>query len=77
VPCIAIGGGVTPEGLATLAEVGTLAVPVLDQPMSLEDAMSQAGPIVAAAGERLANLIEVGADVGQRRSDRTTREPVA
>lgn len=77
IPCIAVGGAVTPEGLAALASVGTLALPVLDRPMSLEDAMSQAGSIVAAAGERLANLIEVGADVGQRRSDRTTREPVA
>ncbi len=77
IPCIAVGGAVTPEGLAALANVGTLALPVLDRPMSLEDAMSQAGPIVAAAGERLANLIEVGADVGQRRSDRAAREPVA
>ena len=77
IPCIAVGGAVTPEGLAALAEVGTLALPVIDRPMSLEDAMSQAGTIVAAAGERLARLIEVGADVGQRRSDRTAREPVA
>jgi glycerate 2-kinase len=77
VPCIAVGGAVTPEGLAALASVGTLALPVLDRPMSLEDAMRQAGTIVAAAGERLASLIEVGAAVGQRRSDRATREPVA
>jgi glycerate kinase len=77
IPCIAVGGAVTPEGLAALANVGTLALPVLDRPMSLEDAMSQAGSIVAAAGERLANLIEVGADVGQRRSNRAAREPVA
>jgi glycerate kinase len=68
VPCIAIGGGVTPEGLATLAEVGTLAVPVLDQPMSLEDAMSQAASLVAAAGERLARMVEIGTAVGERRS---------
>ena len=77
IPCIAVGGAVTPEGLAALANVGTLALPVLDRPMSLQDAMSQAGTIVAAAGERLASLIEVGAAVGQRRSDREAREPVA
>ena len=72
VPCLAIGGGVTPEGLATLAGVGTLAVPVLDQPMSLEDAMSQAASLVAAAGERLARLVEIGTAVGERRSAHLT-----
>ena len=68
VPCLAVGGGVTPEGLAALASVGTLAVPVLDQPMSLEDAMSQAASLVAAAGERLARLVELGTAVGERRA---------
>jgi len=70
VPCLAIGGGVTPEGVAALAAAGALAVPVLDRPMSLEDAMSQAGPLVAAAGERLARIVELGVLVGDRRSGR-------
>jgi glycerate kinase len=70
VPCLAVGGGVTPEGAAALAEVGTLAVPVLDRPMSLEDAMSQAGPLAAAAGQRLALIVELGTLVGERRSAR-------
>ena len=70
VPCLAIGGGVTPEGAAALAEAGTLAVPVLDRPMTLEDAMSQAGPLVAAAGERLALMVELGTLVGERRAAR-------
>ena len=77
VPCLAVGGGVTPEGMATLAAVGALAVPVLDRPMSLEDAMSQAWPIVAAAGERLAGMVELGTAVGERRSIRGARGPVA
>jgi len=76
VPCLAVGGGVTPEGMAALAAVGALAVPVLDRPMSLEDAMSQAWPIVAAAGERLAGLVELGTAVGERRSVRGARGPV-
>jgi glycerate 2-kinase len=77
VPCLAIGGGVTPEGMAVLAGVGTLAVPVLDQPMTLEDAMSQAAPLVAAAGERLAHMVELGTVVGERRSSRLgTTDPV-
>jgi glycerate 2-kinase len=78
VPCLAIGGGVTPEGAAALASVGTLAVPVLDKPMTLEDAMSQAGPLVAAAGQRLALMIELGTLVGERRSARLgVRESIA
>jgi glycerate kinase len=77
VPCLAIGGGVTAEGMAVLARVGTLAVPVLDQPMTLEDAMSQAAPLVAAAGERLAHMVELGTVVGERRSNRLeTADPV-
>ena len=78
VPCLAIGGGVTAEGMAVLARVGTLAVPVLDQPMTLEDAMSQAAPLVAAAGERLARMVELGTVVGERRSTRLgAGEPIA
>ena len=78
VPCLAIGGGVTREGMAVLAGVGTLALPVLDQPMTLEDAMSQAAPLVAAAGERLARMVELGTVVGERRSVRLdAAEPVA
>jgi glycerate kinase len=70
VPCLAVGGGVTPEGAAVLAAAGTLAVPVLDRPMTLEDAMSQAAPLTALAGERLARLVELGTVVGERRSAR-------
>jgi glycerate kinase len=73
VPCLAVGGGVTPEGKAALAAVGTLAVPVLDEPMTLQDAMSQAAPLVAAAGERLARLVELGIAAGERGSVRAAR----
>jgi glycerate kinase len=68
VPCLAIGGGVTPEGIAALAAVGALAVPVPDQPMSLDEAMSQAAVLVSAAGERLARMVELGTAVGERRT---------
>ena len=70
VPCLAIGGGVTAEGSAALASVGTISVPVLDQPMTLEDAMSQAAPLVSAAGRRLARMVELGTLVGERRASR-------
>ena len=49
VPCLAVGGGITPEGLAALAKVGAVAVPVTDGPMTLEEAISEAATLVAAA----------------------------
>ncbi len=70
VPCLALGGGITPEGVAALAAVGAVAVPMLDGPMTLEEAMSEAASLVAAAGERLGRCVELGAAVGQRRSTR-------
>ncbi|MGA3029769.1 MAG: glycerate kinase [Candidatus Limnocylindrales bacterium] len=77
VPCLAVGGGVTPEGVAALAGVGTLAVPVVDRPMKLEDAMNHAAPLVAAAGERLGRLVELGTAVRDRRSVRGDAVPLA
>jgi glycerate kinase len=70
VPCLAIGGGVTPEGVAALAAAQALAVPMVDAPMTLEEAMSKASQLVAAAGERLARVIELGTVVGARRASR-------
>ncbi len=61
VPCLAVGGGVTTEGAAVLAGHGCVAVPVVDRPMPLRDAMAKAAPLVTVAGERLARLVGVGA----------------
>jgi glycerate 2-kinase len=66
VPCLAIGGGVTAEGAATLAGLGCVAVPVVDRPMLLREAMAQATPIVTSAAERLARLVALGAIIGNR-----------
>src|ERR1035437_3578229 len=41
VPCLAIGGTVTPEGAAVMIAEGAVAMPVLDRPMSLADAMGE------------------------------------
>jgi glycerate 2-kinase len=70
VPCLAVGGSVTPEGVAALARARALAIPILDGPMTLEDAMSRAAPIVTAAGARLARIVELGGLVGERRGAR-------
>ena len=49
VPCIAVGGGVEPEGIVALATVGAVTVPVVERPQTVEEAMA-AGP---AAGRAL------------------------
>jgi glycerate kinase len=71
VPCMAVGGTVTADGLSALARQGAAAMPVLNRPMELRDAMAQAAPLVTDAGERLARLVGVSLGIGARRDDRT------
>ena len=58
-PCLAVGGGVTPEGIAALASVGAVAVPVAETPQSIEDAMAAGPAPLARCGERIARLVFV------------------
>ena len=60
VPCLAVGGGVEPEGIAALAAVGALAVPVSERPQSVEDAMAAGAAPLERCGERLARLVGLG-----------------
>ena len=60
VPCIAVGGGVEPEGIDALAALGAVAVPVVEHPQSIEDAMAAGDGPVARCGERLALLVSIG-----------------
>jgi len=64
VPCIAIGGGVEPEGIDALAAVGAIAVPVVERPMSVEQAMAAGAAPLERCGERLARLLSPGLDHG-------------
>jgi glycerate 2-kinase len=58
--CIAFGGGATPEGIAALAKLGAVVVPVIEQAMTLDEAMATgAAPLIRAA-ERAANLVTLG-----------------
>ena len=57
VACVAVGGGVTPEGAGALAELGVPTLAVIDQPMTIEEAMSSGPNPVERAGERLARLL--------------------
>ena len=61
IPSIAVGGGVTPEGIAALAPFGAVVVPVSERPQSVEEAMAAGTAPVERCGERIARLIGVGA----------------
>ena len=57
VPCIAVGGGVEPEGIEALAAVGAVAVAVAERPQSIAEAMAAGAAPVERAGQRLARLM--------------------
>lgn len=59
VPCIAVGGGVEPAGIAALAAVGAVAVPVVEGPQSVEAAMAAGTAPLVRCGERLARLVGI------------------
>ena len=60
VPCIAVGGGVEADGIAALAAVGAVAVPVSEGPQTLEQAMAAGTAPLERCGERLARLVDIG-----------------
>ena len=55
--CVCFGGGVTPEGIAALASLGAVVVPVTERPMSLQEAMAAGTAPVVRAAERVARLL--------------------
>jgi glycerate kinase len=59
VPCIAVGGGVEPEGVEALAAVGTTAVPVVERPQSVDEAMAAGLAPLERCGERIARLVSL------------------
>lgn len=59
VPCICFAGGVLPEGIAALAELGAVVVPVVERPMTLAEAMAAGSAPVARAAERVARLVNM------------------
>lgn len=60
IPCIAVGGGVTPEGIETLAAVGAVAVPVSEGPGTVEAAMAAGAAPLDRCGERIARVLGLG-----------------
>jgi glycerate 2-kinase len=59
VPCIAVAGGVTAEGVSALAGLGVTVVPVAEHPQSIEDAMADGAAPVERCGERIARLVSI------------------
>ncbi len=57
-PCIAVGGGVTPEGVVAMQAVGAMTVPVIETPQTVEAAMDAGAAPVERCGERLARLFD-------------------
>ena len=53
-PCIAVGGGVTDDGVAALAAAGARVVPVTEPQLPLAEAIAGGVRLVEACGERLA-----------------------
>jgi glycerate kinase len=58
-PCIAVGGGVTPQGIEALDALAVV-VPVVEQPLSVEAAVASGTAPVERCGERIARLISLG-----------------
>ncbi len=59
VDCIAVGGGVDVDGIAALAAVGAVAVPVVERPQSVEEAMSAGTAPLERCGDRLARVVSI------------------
>ncbi|HUQ44926.1 MAG TPA: glycerate kinase [Candidatus Limnocylindria bacterium] len=60
VKCIAVGGGVEPEGERVLWELGAITVGVSEAPTSLEAAMAAGTAPVERCGARIARLVSAG-----------------
>ena len=60
VACVAVGGGVEPEGEAALWAVGAIAVGVSEKPGSLDEALAAGAAPIERCGRRLARLVSAG-----------------
>jgi glycerate kinase len=62
VPSIAVGGGVTAEGIGALSGLGTVVVPVTERPQTVEEAMAAGPEPLVRCGERIARLASILAE---------------
>lgn len=73
VPCIALGGAVETEGMEALAGLGAIAVCVSERPQSVEVAMAAGVRPICHSGERLAQLVSLGAWLSNKAPNRLRR----
>jgi glycerate kinase len=64
VACVCVGGAVTPEGAHALLEVGAVSLPVIEGPMTVEEAMAAGPAPIERAAERLARIWGLAMDGG-------------
>jgi glycerate kinase len=64
VACIAVGGGVEPEGIEALRPLGAVVVPVVERPQTVDDAMAAGSEPLERCGERIARLVDLGRLLG-------------
>ena len=60
VACVAVGGGLTRAGAEALRPLGAIAVPVIQAPMSVEEAIGLGAAPIEAAAERIGELLQMG-----------------
>lgn len=60
VACIAVGGGVEPDGIEALRPLGAVVVPVVERPQTVEAAMAAGSDPLERCGERIARLVDLG-----------------
>ena len=60
VACIAVGGGVEPEGIEALRPLGAVVVPVVEGPQTVAEAMAAGSAPLERCGERIAGLVNLG-----------------
>ena len=58
-PCIAVGGGVEPEGIEALGALGVAVVPVVERPQTVEEAMAAGTAPVERCAERIGRLVGI------------------
>ncbi|HEX5465248.1 MAG TPA: glycerate kinase [Candidatus Limnocylindrales bacterium] len=58
-PCLCFAGAVVPEGEAALRGIGAACLPVVEWPVSLDEAMAAGPEPVARAAERAARLVSI------------------
>ena len=64
VPCIAVGGGVEPDGIEALRPLGAVVVPVVERPQTVAAAMAAGSEPLERCGERIARLADLGRRLG-------------